>query len=42
MNTLLSNFDGDDDVKEVLNNISDDTIDKVFQGTVTFIAIIVH
>ena len=29
MDSLLENFDGDDDVKEVLGNISDETIDKV-------------
>ena len=46
MDTLLSNFDGEDDVKEILHNISDETIDKVFEGTVmtavTFTAIIAH
>ena len=37
MDSLLENFDGDDDVKEVLGNISDETIDKVFAGKVTLI-----
>ena len=34
MDSLLAHFDGDDDVKDALGNISDETIEKVFAGKV--------
>ena len=34
MDTLLSKFEGDAHVKDTLHHISDETIDKVFKGTV--------
>jgi len=40
MDSLLENFDGGEDVNEALQNISDETIEKVFAGKVALTTII--
>ena len=35
MESLLANFDGGEDANKVLQDISDETIEKVFAGKVT-------